>query len=145
VSPPCDGRRVNAVRGIESEDIAAFPLPLRLQTLSKLNGSATDLSVGVRAGGIRISVDYYRAIPRLAFCEFGRAGRVTFIIRKLLILAFKQKLPKINIWDLYLGVCRFSRHLAGFTGAGNEGIAKSSKPEAQSSQLLVYCICNCEI
>jgi hypothetical protein len=35
----------------------------------------------------------------------------TFVVRIRVVLALKQKCPKINIWDIELGKCGFSGHL----------------------------------
>jgi hypothetical protein len=55
---PYDGRVVDGVGTVKSEDVALLPIPVCLETSAKSNGSTADLCVRVRVAGLRVDEDY---------------------------------------------------------------------------------------
>ncbi len=62
MAAPSYSRCVDTVRGKESDDISLLPVPVRLETFAKVNGSAADLSIGITAIRIWIKIDYWTDI-----------------------------------------------------------------------------------
>jgi hypothetical protein len=56
VGAPCDDGGVDAVRGVESKDVAALPVPEGFQALAELDGTGLDLGECVGAKGLRVDV-----------------------------------------------------------------------------------------
>jgi hypothetical protein len=54
---PYDGRVVDGVGTVKSEDVPLLPIPVCLETSAKSNGSIADLRVRVRAAGLRVEED----------------------------------------------------------------------------------------
>lgn len=65
---PDYGGRVDAIGGVEGEDIAFFPVPEGFETFSEVEGCGADLRVGVGTGGIWVCVDYC-FIDTSVFCS----------------------------------------------------------------------------
>jgi hypothetical protein len=55
---PYDGRIVDGVGTVKSEDVALLPIPVCLETFAKFNGRTADLCIRVRATGLRVDKDY---------------------------------------------------------------------------------------
>jgi len=59
MTPPGYRRCIDAVGGVQREHIAFLPIPEGLESLSKVDSGALDLSICVRSIGIWVEVDYY--------------------------------------------------------------------------------------
>ena len=55
---PYDGGSIDAVGGIEREDVAFLPVPECFQSFAKIESSGANLGIRVGARGIGVGIDY---------------------------------------------------------------------------------------